>query len=213
MKTLSKLIKNAEKLISQNSVKSISFDIDGTLYPMSKIKNKSFQSFKKSPLKFILFLLLRKKFEVKRYIFNNLEISEKSRVFFENYFTQHFLDEEWIEVELRNWIVKLKNQGLQIYFISDHGTDLKLKKLKLSDIGMEINCLKDTSQLKPHQKISEILKEKFKLTASNHLHLGDRSCDQELAQSIGCLFMNFDLDQGMQKSFPFYFKFFFRKKI
>lgn len=213
MKTLSKLIKNAEKLISQNSVKSISFDIDGTLYPMSKIKNKSFQSFKKSPLKFILFLLLRKKFEVKRYIFNNLEISEKSRVFFENYFTQHFLDEEWIEVELRNWIVKLKNQGLQIYFISDHGTDLKLKKLKLSDIGMEINCLKDTSQLKPHQKISEILKEKFKLTASNHLHLGDRSCDQELAQSIGCLFMNFDLDQGTQKSFPFYFKFFFRKKI
>jgi len=189
MKTLSEFIKRTEKFIAKNNIRTISFDVDGTLYPMSQIKNQSFSIFKKKPFDFLKFLFIKQKIEIKRYFFHNLKITKNELNFFEIFFTNYFLNEELVVNELKIWLNHLRSRDFKVLFLSDHGTELKLNKLELSDVGISLNCLRETQKLKPHNEISILLKNKYQIDPSTHLHLGDRSCDENQAESFGCSFL------------------------
>lgn len=190
MKKLSDKIQELDAFISEHHIQSISFDIDGTLYAMIRVKIRWWQKFFQAPLKAKRFLDIKKKWELRRQQISGVVVSEEDVAFFES-FLMTLLDPGFVPVELRNWIQMLKERGIQIFFLTDHGAQRKLEVLNFSKDGVGINCLKETGELKPHQKITYLLLSKYLIQPASHLHLGDRWTDEEQARMLECEFSYF----------------------
>lgn len=187
MKNLSDKIKELDSLILQHDIRSISFDIDGTLYPMALAHARWRKIFWSSPLKAMRFLMIRKKWEGRRKGNSAVTIVPQDIREFES-FLEELLTPEMVPAEIRQWLQELTDRNIDIYFLTDHGAEVKLKKLGLLHSGPFIDSLKESGQLKPHFRISQILKEKFLFLPEKHLHLGDRWTDEAQAKLLGAHF-------------------------
>jgi FMN phosphatase YigB (HAD superfamily) len=192
MKSLLEKIADAEKIIRSQQIKTISFDIDGTIYPIQKAQFAWWKKFFVSPKDSVKFLAIRKKWEKRRAGNASIEVTRSDVEFFEE-FLASLLDENFVPKEILNWFTDLEKRGLNIFFLSDHGAEKKLQKLNVR--GEAINCLTKTGELKPHQKISEYLKSHYKILPDHHLHLGDRWTDEEQAKLLGSHFSYFILSR------------------
>lgn len=189
MKKLSELIAEAERVIQKEYIETISFDIDGTLYPMRKVEFRWWLSFVKNPFKALKFLVIRKKWEGRRNGRKICAVTENDVSFFETFLAKELLYEGLVPAEIKEWILKLNDRGKKIYFLSDHGAEVKADVLKLPE-GKTINCLTEAGELKPHSNICQILR-KHQILPATHLHLGDRWTDEEQAKLFNCKFFYF----------------------
>lgn len=190
MKNLSDKIKELNSFIIKHNIRSISFDIDGTLYPMALAHARWRRIFLFSPVKALRFLIIRKKWEGRRKGNSYVAITPQDIREFEN-FLEELLTPEMVPAEIHQWIQELGKRNLDIYFLTDHGAEVKLKKLGLLHSGPFIDGLKETGELKPHFRISQVLKEKFLFLPEKHLHLGDRWTDEAQAKLLGSYFQYF----------------------
>jgi FMN phosphatase YigB (HAD superfamily) len=170
--------------------RSVSFDIDGTLYPISKVQLRWWKKFFFSPRRAIRFYQIKKTWEFRRLGNSKIQITPDDVLFFEKFLTS-MLDPSLVPGGIRKLIDELKKNGKEIFFLSDHGATEKLSRLGLT--GTAINCLSETGELKPHQKISELLREKYRIVPETHVHLGDRWTDEEQAKMFGCSFRSLQL--------------------
>ena len=181
MNSLSDRLKELSHFIDAHDIRSISFDIDGTLYPLKLVEKRWRKKFLYSPIRSLRFLNIRRKWE-KRRKGVAIQILPDDVAQFETYL-ESLLGPELVPTEIRNWIERL---DLDIYFLTDHGGVVKLRKLGFK--GTVIDCLKEAGELKPHVRISEVLKEKYNILPERHLHLGDRWTDEAQARMSGSYF-------------------------
>lgn len=182
MKNLS-LVELSE-FVNERSFRSVSFDIDGTIYPIRKVQLRWWKRLFLSPGKALRFYGIKYAWE-KRRKGEEILLAPGDIQFFEDFLTG-MMDEYLVPDEIRDWITELRNCEIEVFFLSDHGAVEKLARLGLT--GTAINCLVETGELKPHHKISSLLREKYQINASQHLHLGDRWTDEEQAKLFGCSF-------------------------
>lgn len=187
MKSLSQKITEIDQFIISHDIKSVSFDIDGTVYPIHKVKIRWWIKFFVHPPMAIKFLKIRKSWEKRRAGDNKVSITKEDVVFFER-FLASLLSDDLIPAEIKNWIKDLKNRKIRILFLSDHGAEIKLSTLKLSALGESVNCLTSTGELKPHKAITEHLTKNLNVTGSTHLHIGDRWTDEAQAKLMNASF-------------------------
>lgn len=187
MKNLSAELRALKAYIEGHQILSVSFDIDGTLYPMKKVQRRWWQSFLLSPRRALRFLEIRKRWEKRRQGSESVEVLPSDVEFFEN-FLGALLGDRFVPSEIRIFLEWLKARDVKIYFLTDHGAQVKLQKLKLSHVGESINCLRECGELKPHFKIASLMRERFSIAPEKHLHLGDRWTDEAQAQILGSHF-------------------------
>lgn len=183
MKSLSVKLKEIQKVLEEQNIQTVSFDIDGTLYAMTKVYKRWWQIFFFSPLKSLRFLSIRKEWEKKREGNQKIVVRDSDVLFFEA-FLLRLLTPDIIPQEIHEFIKLLQDKQITLYFLSDHGNETKLKALGLSHIGKSINCLSETGELKPHQKISTLFLDQYDINPETHLHLGDRWTDEEQARLL-----------------------------
>ncbi len=176
-------------IVKEQSLKSVSFDIDGTVYPIVKVQLRWWKNFFISPRRAVRFFNIKKTWEKRRLGDVNVPVSSEDVRFFEDFLTS-MLDQSLVPEEMRNLIKELRSLGVEVLFLSDHGATEKLSCLGLS--GNAINCLVETGHLKPHEKISEALV-RHGIIPESHLHLGDRWTDEEQARLFGCSFLYLQL--------------------
>lgn len=181
MKSLSDRLKELDSFIEAHDIRSISFDIDGTLYPLKLVEKRWRKNFFRAPIRSLRFLSIRRKWEQRRKGVP-VQILPDDVVEFETYL-ESLLDRELVPFEIRKWLDSLK---LDIYFLTDHGGVVKLKNLGFE--GTVIDCLKEAGELKPHIRISQVLKDKYNILPERHLHLGDRWTDEAQAKMSGSYF-------------------------
>lgn len=191
MKKLSKKISDLHELIAEKKIKTVSFDIDGTLYPIIKVQMRWWLMLLRQPIKAIKFLSIKKKWEQRRLGNQNISIVDSDILFFEHFLLSLLQVPNLVPSEIRSLLMTLQSSGIKVYFLSDHGATSKIKALELLTAGHPINCLTETGELKPHSKISVLLSQKYGLVPEKHLHLGDRWSDQEQAKLFGCHFVLF----------------------
>lgn len=172
------------EFVNERSFRTVSFDIDGTVYPIRKIQIRWWKKLFASPARALRFYQIKSTWE-KRRKGGDTHILADDIKFFEEFLTE-MMDESLVPDEIRDWIAELKNCEIEVYFLSDHGAAAKLSKLGLA--GIAINCLTETGELKPHQKISALLHERYKIDPAKHIHFGDRWSDEEQAKLFGCSF-------------------------
>ncbi len=182
MKNLS-LVELCE-FVNEQSFRTVSFDIDGTVYPIHKIQFRWWKKFILSPGKALRFYKIKQTWEGRRKG-ESIPINPDDVRFFETFLIE-MMDESLVPDEIRDWIAELGKCEIEVYFLSDHGASAKLSKLGLS--GIAINCLTETGELKPHEKISSLLREKYKIDPAKHIHFGDRWSDEEQSKLFGCSF-------------------------
>jgi FMN phosphatase YigB (HAD superfamily) len=190
MKSLSQKIAKIDQLVLDRNFSTISFDIDGTLYPLKKVKIRWWKNLFINPLGALNFLRIKKTWEKRRAGDSSIEIKKKDVISFEN-FLASLLSADFVPGEIHHWLQSLERRGIKIYFLSDHGAEIKLQKLKIKYQNNVINCLTMTGELKPHPTITLLLKEKFNIDGPNHLHLGDRWTDEEQAKLSNATFIYF----------------------
>lgn len=183
MKDLSNKLKTILIFIQEKQIQSVSFDIDGTLYPMLRVEWRWWKLFFLSPLKALKFIQIRKKWERRRKGTDQVIILPEDVSFFER-FLLTLLYPALVPNEIKTFLHTLKENKITIYFLSDHGTGTKLKALNLTNLGTPVNCLDEVQELKPHKKIAYLLTEKYHINPLHHLHLGDRWTDEEQAQLL-----------------------------
>ena len=188
MKSLSQKITEIDQFITDNKIKSVSFDIDGTVYPLNKVKIRWWIKFFAHPPMAMKFLKIRKTWEKRRAGDSSITVTKDDVVFFEN-FLASLLGPALVPAEMFQWISKLKQNGIRVLFLSDHGAEIKLKTLKLLPLGEAVNCLTVTGELKPHMAITNHLIEKLAIVGEEHLHLGDRWTDEAQAKLMGASFI------------------------
>lgn len=188
MKSLSQKIAEIDKFISINKIKSVSFDIDGTVYPLNKVKVRWWIKFFAHPPMAMKFLKIRKTWEKRRAGDSSINVSKADVIFFEN-FLASLLSPDLVPNEISKWIEELKKNGIRVLFLSDHGAEIKLKTLQLSLLGEAVNCLTVTGELKPHLAISNHLSLSLGISGKEHLHLGDRWTDESQAKLMGASFI------------------------
>lgn len=174
-----------------DNVKSISFDIDGTLYPIFKVQLRWWIFFFIKPFCAIRFILIKRTWEKRRRGNLSIQILSDDIIFFEDFLSTCLISEKDIFPQIKEILEICKNKSIKIYFLSDHGAEKKINKLKLCEFGTPINCLTETGELKPHLKISQLLSNQYKIDPKSHLHLGDRWTDEEQAKIFGCEFVYF----------------------
>ena len=168
-------------------IKSVSFDIDGTVYPMRKMELRWWKNFFTGPGDAIRFFQIKKAWEKRRKGSRTVDVSPEDVIFFEDFLTS-MMDESLVPQDIRDLLQSLK---VKLYFLSDHGAKAKLTRLGLSSFGTPINCLSETGELKPHPEISRLLISSYGINPRTHLHLGDRWSDEEQARLFGCDFQYF----------------------
>ncbi|MFL5785342.1 MAG: HAD family hydrolase [Bacteriovoracaceae bacterium] len=178
------------KLLDTRHFQSVSFDIDGTVYPIRKIQMRWWKNFFLTPMRASRFYNIKKTWETRRKGDGVPALAEDVK-FFEEFLTG-MMDESLVDPDVKKWIGELKAKGTKIFFLSDHGAAEKLLRLGLWELGTPINCLTETGELKPHVKISKLLSEKYAIGPQSHLHLGDRWTDEEQAKLFGCEFRYFE---------------------
>lgn len=175
--------------VNEKSFRTISLDIDGTLYPMKKMELRWWKKFLLSPGDALRFYKIKQKWEGRRKG-KDLPVHADDVNFFESFLVS-MMDESLVSYEIRDWVKELDGFGMKVFFLTDHGAAEKLRKLGLEGTG--IDCLSETGELKPHAKISAILKDKYGIDPRTHLHVGDRWTDEEQAKLLGCEFRLFRL--------------------
>lgn len=188
MKSLSQKIAEIDQFITNNKIKSVSFDIDGTVYPLNKVKIRWWIKFLAHPPMAMKFLKIRRTWEKRRAGDSSITVTKDDVIFFEN-FLASLLGPDLVPSEMFQWINKLKQNRIRVLFLSDHGAEIKLKTLKLLPLGEAVNCLTITGELKPHMAITNHLTEKMAITGKEHLHLGDRWTDEAQAKLMGASFI------------------------
>lgn len=188
MKNLSDLINEVEKLIIEQNIKSVSFDIDGTVYPMKKMHQRWWRAFFLSPFKALKFLSIKKRWEQRRS--GQGKPAQASDVLFFEAFLISLMDPGLVLPEVRSFIDRLRSLGIAVIFFTDHGVE-KCRYLGLAGLGPVFNCLAEAGELKPHQKIADLFLRKFPVDTATHLHLGDRWTDEVQAKLISCQFKFF----------------------
>lgn len=188
MKNLSQKITEIDQFISSNKINSVSFDIDGTLYPLHKVKVRWWLKFLVNPPPALKFLKIRKTWERRRAGDTSITVTKDDVIFFEN-FLASLLSPDLVPGEIKNWLADLKKRNIRILFLSDHGAEIKLKTLQLTSQGEAINCLTMTGELKPHAAISQHLISHFNIKGEEHLHLGDRWTDEAQAKLMNASFI------------------------
>lgn len=183
MKSLSHNIQDVVKLIEKEGIRSISFDIDGTLYPMKKVHERWWKCFFIAPIESLKFLKIRKEWEKKRQGKKEIIVRESDIRFFEDYLLK-LLHQKLIPQDIKELLKVIRTKNIALYFLSDHGTETKLKALGISHLGQSINCLSETGELKPHAKIATLFQERYHINPKEHLHLGDRWTDEEQAKLL-----------------------------
>jgi FMN phosphatase YigB (HAD superfamily) len=172
-------------------IQSISFDMDGTLYPIFKVQLRWWFQLLIRPFSALRFLSIKRTWEKRRKGDSFIDIKNQDITFFEDFLSSHLLREEDVFPEIKEIFKVCKTREIKIYFLSDHGTEKKMRTLNLSGVGQPINCLLETGELKPHPKISQLLISHYKINPQTHLHLGDRWTDEEQAKIFGSLFHYF----------------------
>lgn len=165
-------------------IQSVSFDIDGTVYPMRKMELRWWKNFFQSPAKAIRFLRIKLLWEKRRKGSRTVDVRPEDVIFFEEYLSS-MMDPSLVPEDIREVLGSIK---VKLYFLSDHGASAKLEKLGLSHLGTAINCLSETGELKPHPEISRHLISTYGINPRTHLHIGDRWSDEEQARLLGCEF-------------------------
>lgn len=188
MKNLSQKIAEIDQFITDNKIRSVSFDIDGTVYPINKVKIRWWTKFLVNPPMALKFLKIRKTWEKRRAGDSSVKINKPDIIFFEN-FLASLLSSSLVPSEIRVWLEQLKKKDVRILFLSDHGAEIKLNTLKLTNAGEAINCLTVTGELKPHAAISNHLMNNLGISGKEHLHLGDRWTDEAQAKLMGASFI------------------------
>jgi FMN phosphatase YigB (HAD superfamily) len=188
MKDLSQKIAEINQYISANHIRSVSFDIDGTLYPLNKVKVRWWLRFFLNPAMAMKFLKIRKTWEKRRAGDQSIVVTKQDIIFFEN-FLASLLSPDLIPKDIKAWLTDLNNKNIRIFFLSDHGAEIKLKTLDLAAFGEAVNCLTATGELKPHAAISNHLVNHLRIVATEHLHLGDRWTDEAQAKLMNASFM------------------------
>lgn len=188
MKSLSQKITEIDQFINLNKIKSLSLDIDGTVYPINKVKIRWWIKFFVHPPMAMKFLKIRKTWEKRRAGDNSITIKKEDVIFFEN-FLASLLGPDLVPVEIRSWITDLGKRNIRVLFLSDHGAETKLSTLKLSTFGEAMNCLTMTGELKPHAAITNHLINVLRIDGKTHLHLGDRWTDEAQAKLMNASFM------------------------
>ena len=158
--------------VNEKGVRSISFDIDGTLYSGRKIQLRWWKALLYTPVKALRYLKLKA----------HQKKSPEEIIFVEE-FLAGMLDESLVPFEIVDWIKELNACEVQAYFLSAQGAMSKLKRLGLAHTGKAVNC--------PHEETSTILRVKFGIDPKNHLHLGAHRTNEEQAKLFGCEFRYF----------------------
>lgn len=187
MKNLSDKLQEIQKVLTSQNIQTVSFDIDGTLYAMKKVYKRWWKLFFFSPIESLRFLSIRKKWEKKREGDQKIIVNESDVLFFES-FLLRLLNPELVPQEVHEFIKFLQDQQITLYFLSDHGTETKLKALGLKHVGKSINCLSETGELKPHKKISTLFIDRYGINPETHLHIGDRWTDKAQAHLLNSHF-------------------------
>jgi FMN phosphatase YigB (HAD superfamily) len=186
MTRLSKELKEISALIEQNHIESISFDIDGTLYPIRRAQLQWWFSLFYRPLEARRFYEIKEAWEGRRLGDAAVPVTSEDVLFFENFLVS-LLNPKFVPKDMLSFLHQAKSRQ-KLFFLSDHGAGAKLEKLHLQHSGVAINCLLETGELKPHGKISEVLKSKYGINPEMHLHVGDRWSDEAQARDLGCTF-------------------------
>lgn len=189
MKNLSEKINELKSFIDAHKISSVSFDIDGTVYPLHKVKIIWWKKFISHPLRALRFLKIRKAWE-KRRLGGPMAILPEDREFFEA-FLSSMLNPDLVPDEMRVFITELERKGVRVIFLSDHGAEKKLQKLGLKGTG--VNCLEVTGELKPHPSIAHYMLTTFNIHSSSHLHTGDRWTDKKQAELMKARFFHLEL--------------------
>ncbi len=188
MKSLSQKITEIDQFIKSNKIQSVSFDIDGTVYPINKVKIRWWIKFFVHPPIAMKFLKIRKTWEKRRAGDITVNVTKEDVVFFEN-FLASLLSPDLVPIEISQWMKDLKRRNIRILFLSDHGAEIKLTTLKLASHGEAVNCLTTTGELKPHAAITNHLINNLNVKGKTHLHLGDRWTDEAQAKLMDASFM------------------------
>lgn len=189
MKNLSEKINELKAFIDAHKISSVSFDIDGTVYPLHKVKVIWWKKFIYHPYNALRFLNIRKEWE-KRRLGGAISILQEDREFFEE-FLSSMLKPDLVPDEMRSFIKELEIKGVRVIFLSDHGAEKKLQKLGLKGTG--VNCLEVTGELKPHPSIAHYMLTTFNIHSSSHLHTGDRWTDEKQAELMKAHFFQLEV--------------------
>ena len=187
MTNLSPKFNELLSFIIQHKIVSVSFDIDGTLYPIRKVQLKWWLNLLSDSRSAWKFLKIKREWELRRKGNSTVPVSSNDVEYFEAYLVS-MLNPSLVPEEIKDFIQVLKSKNIAIYFLSDHGAKAKLAGLHLDSEGTPVNCLIETQELKPHEKISRLLRDKYLIRPETHLHLGDRWTDEEQARIFGCHF-------------------------
>lgn len=166
------------------NIRSVSFDIDGTLYPMRKAHRRWWARFLRHPIEAATFLSIKRKWEQRRKG-NAIAIENEDIEAFEGFLLKLYAP-DFVSHDMKDWL-KTLGQSVRVIYLSDHGASQKVKALGLP-AAESFDCLRETGELKPHQKIAMQFLEKFSLDPATHLHIGDRWTDEEQARLMKCHF-------------------------
>lgn len=186
MTKLSRELKNLSAFIDQKRIKTISFDIDGTIYPIRRVQLQWWYSLFYRPLEARRFYDIKQTWEGRRLGDGTVPVTPEDVIFFENFLVS-LLTPKIVPKVMHDFLHRTKSRQ-KLFFLSDHGAGAKLEKLRLRTTGVAINCLVETGELKPHGKISDLLRSKYDIHPEDHLHVGDRWSDEAQARDLGCSF-------------------------
>lgn len=189
MKNQSEKIHKLIIYIETHKISSVSFDIDGTLYPLMKVKLIWWKRFFLSPFMALRFLTIRKNWE-KRRLGQSEAVLPEDLKFFEA-FLSSMLHPSFVPSDIRTLLQILEDRKIRIIFLSDHGAEKKLQRLDLK--GEAVNCLAATGELKPHPLIADYMQKNFELIPMRHLHVGDRWTDEEQAALMNAHYFYLEL--------------------
>lgn len=186
MKDLSSSLSEIDQLIVSKKIKTISLDIDGTLYPMKAVELRWWRRFFISPIKSLRFLMIRKRWEKKRKG-GAASVTLCDQQEFESYLIG-LLSPDLVKFTTLYWLRGLKGRGLKGFYLTDHSVGLKLRALALPALEGAFDGLTLSGELKPHPKLAQELQRATRIDPVTHLHIGDRWSDEEQARLMGCHF-------------------------
>lgn len=186
MKDLSSSLSEIDQLIVAKKIKTISLDIDGTLYPMKAVELRWWRRFFISPIKSLRFLMIRKRWEKKRKG-GTASVTLSDQQEFESYLIG-LLSPGLVRFATLYWLRGLKERGLRVFYLTDHSVDLKLRALALPDLDGAFDGLTLSGELKPHARLARELQRATGIDPVSHLHIGDRWSDEEQARLMSCHF-------------------------
>lgn len=187
MKDLLSIIPEIEAFIAKHSIRTLSFDIDGTLYPMTLVERNWWKYFVSHPIEALRFLRIRKRWEKKR-LGEAISVPPEDIRAFEDVLLR-LLTPQMVQEETRQWLRSLQGRGLRSYYLTDHSVRAKLTALRLPKLDGEVDGLSVSGELKPHPQLAAALLKLWNIEGATHVHIGDRWSDEAQAKLLGAHFI------------------------